>query len=227
MNTVYSNNQVTGMVRSLLLLCLFTILPLTASAQATTPALTVYKEFQPATIYLVDGRQLKVGFANIFLKNNSLLYKSGIETKEANLKTLTKVEFKDRIFYRIDSVLAYQVDTTGNQQLYCAQRIDIAAWKQLKANNSNITNLDLGDLVSYTATDLMDEQDIHFPLINLYYLKLDGKYVLAHERNLKRVLDKEKRRLMSSVMSEPGFSWTSEASLLKLLKYIAPTLNEK
>jgi hypothetical protein len=75
--------------------------------------------------------------------------------------------------------------------------------------------------------DLESEGDIHFPLINLYYLKLDGKYVLAHERNLKRVLDKEKRRLMSSVMSEPGSSWTSEASLLKLLKYIAPSLNEK
>ena len=40
------------------------------------------------------------------------------------------------------------------------------------------------------------------------------------ERNVKRVLDKEKRRLMASVMSEPEFSWTSEKSLLKLLKYI-------
>ena len=36
----------------------------------------------------------------------------------------------------------------------------------------------------------------------------------------KRILDKEKRRLMTSVMSEPNFSWTNEASLLKLLKYL-------
>lgn len=193
---------------------------LTTTAQTTTTVLTVYKEFQPATIHLTDGRLLKVGFANIYLKNSSLLYKSGQDTKEANLKTLTKVDFKDRTYYRIDSVLAYQVDTVGNQQLYCAQRIDFMAWNQLRVNNSNITSLDFGDLMSYTTVDLADEQDIHFPLINVYYLQIDGKYVLAHERSLKRVLNKEKRRLMTSVMSEPGFSWTNEKSLLKLLKYI-------
>lgn len=191
-----------------------------ARAQATTTSLTVYQEFQPATIHLVDGRQLKVGFANIFLKNSSLLYKSGQETKEANLKTLTKVDFKDRTYYRVDSVLAYQVDTVGHQHLYCAQRIDFEAWRGLMINNRIMTNLSVGDLLSYTATNLSDEQDIHFPLVNVYYFQIDGKYVLAHERNLKRVLDKEKRRLMASVMSEPGFSWTSEASLLKLLKML-------
>lgn len=191
-----------------------------AVAQTTTTAVTVYKEFQPATIHLADGRQLKVGFANIFLKNSHLLYKSGQDTKEANMKTLTKVDFKDRTYYRIDSVLAYQVDTVSHQHLYCAQRIDFAAWKQQRVNNSNITTLDFGDLLSYTKIDLADEQDIHFPVINVYYFQIDGKYVLAHERNLKRVLDKEKRRLMESVMSEPGFSWTKEASLLKLLKIL-------
>lgn len=193
---------------------------LTMTAQTTTTALTVYQEFQPATIHLADGRLLKVGLANIFLKNSGLLYKSGQDTKEANLKTLTKVDFKDRTYYRIDSVLAYQVDTVGNKQLFCAQRIDFVAWKGMLVNNHQMTDISLGDMVSYTTADLADEQDIHFPLINVYYLQIDGKYVLAHERNLKRALDKEKRRLMVSVMSEPGFSWTSEASLLKLLKYI-------
>ena len=207
-------------MKKLVLFLLLSIGVLTASAQGTTTMVTVYQAFKPATIHLVDGRQLKVSLANIFLKNSSLLYKSGQETKEANLKTLTKVDFKDRTYYRIDSVLAYQVDTVDNQQLYCSQRIDFAAWKQQKINNSNITNLDFGDLVSYTTINLTDEQDIHFPLINLYYLKLGDKYVLAHERNLKRVLNKEKYRMMLSAMSEPGFSWTSEASLLRLLKLI-------
>lgn len=198
---------------------------LTASAQSTTTALTVYREFQPATIHLVDGRQLKVGFANIFLKNSSLLYKSGQETKEANLKTLTKVDFKDRTYYRIDSVLAYQVDTVNHQQLYCAQRIDFEAWKGLLANNRQMTNYSLSDLLSndmlsFDTVDISAEQDIHFPLVNIYYLQIDGQYVLAHERNLKRVLNKEKRRLMQSAMIAPNFSWTSEESLLMLLKLI-------
>lgn len=193
---------------------------LTATAQPTTTSLTAYKAFQPATIHLLDGRKLKVEFANIFLKNSGLLYISGQDTKEANLKTMTKVEFKDRTYYRIDSVLAYQVDTVNNQPLYCAQRIDLVAWKGLIINNRQLSNISLGDMLTYSATDLSDKRDIQFPVINVYYLKINGKYVLAHERHLKRVLDKEKRRLMASVMSEPGFSWTSEASLLKLLKYI-------
>ena len=163
---------------------------------------------------------MKVGFANIFLKNSGLLYISGQETKEANLKMLTKVDFKDRTYYRIDSVLAYQVDTVNHQPLYCAQRIDVVAWRGMLVNNRQLTNIELGDMVTYSAAELTNQQDIHFPLINVYYLQINGKYVLAHERNLKRVLDKEKRRLMTAVMNEPGFSWTSEASLLKLLKYI-------
>ena len=207
-------------MKRIVLLLLLTTGILAATAQTTTTSLTAYQSFQPATIHLVDGRKLKVDHANIFLKNSGLLYISGHDTKEANLKTMAKVEFKDRTYYRIDSVLAYQVDTVNHQELYCAPRIDVVAWRGLLINNRQLNNIDLGEMVTYSATELVDKQDIHFPLINLYYLKIDGKYVLAHERNLKRVLDKEKRRLMTSVMSEPGFSWTSEASLLKLLKYI-------
>ena len=207
-------------MKRIVLLLLLTTGILAATAQTTTTSLTAYQSFQPATIHLVDGRKLKVDHANIFLKNSGLIYISGHDTKEANLKTMAKVEFKDRTYYRIDSVLAYQVDTVNHQELYCAPRIDVVAWRGLLINNRQLNNIDLGEMVTYSATELVDKQDIHFPLINLYYLKIDGKYVFAHERNLKRVLDKEKRRLMTSVMSEPGFSWTSEASLLKLLKYI-------
>lgn len=207
-------------MKKLVLFLLLSIGVLTASAQGTTTMVTVYQAFKPATIHLVDGRQLKVSLANIFLKNSGLLYISGHDTKEASLQNISTVEFQDRTYYRIDSVLAYQVDTVNHQPLYCAQRIDLVAWKGMIINNRQLDNISLGDMLTYSATELADQHDIHFPLINVYYFQIDGKYVLAHERNLKRVLDKEKRRLMASVMSEPEFSWTSEKSLLKLLKYI-------
>lgn len=207
-------------MKKLVLFLLLSIGVLTASAQGTTTMVTVYQAFKPATIHLVDGRQLKVSLANIFLKNSGLLYISGHDTKEASLQNISTVEFQDRTYYRIDSVLAYQVDTVNHQPLYCAQRIDLVAWKGMIINNRQLDNISLGDMLTYSATELADQHDIHFPVINVYYFQIDGKYVLAHERNLKRVLDKEKRRLMASVMSEPEFSWTSEKSLLKLLKYI-------
>ena len=163
--------------------------------------------------------------ANIFLKNSSLLYISGELTKEANIKNLLRVDFKDRSYIRIDSVLAYQIDTVGSNALFCAKVLDLKAYQQLIRNNSNITNLDLNDLSSmnmfqFTTIDLQDTKDIHFPVIPIYYYRIGNKFVLVHERHLKRAFDKENRRRMESVMNLPGFSWTNEEYLLKILEII-------
>jgi len=196
-----------------------------AIAQEVTTQLTVFPEFRPATVYMADGKKLALPMANIFLKNSSLLYISGELTKEANTKNILRVDFKDRSYIRIDSVLAYQVDTVGKNALYCTKVLDLKAYKQLLTNNSNITNLDLNDLSSmdifqFTTIDLGDTQDIQFPVIPLYYYRLNDKFVFVHERHLKRALNKEMRRRMESVMNLPGFSWTNESFLLKILEVI-------
>lgn len=198
---------------------------LRVAAQEVTPQLTAFPEFRPATATMVDGKKMDIPMANIFLKNSSLLYISGELTKEANTKNLLRVDFKDRSYIRIDSVLAYQVDTVGTNALFCAKVLDLKAYKQLLINNSNITNLNMNDLLSmnmlqYTTVDIGDTQDIHFPVIPLYYYRINDKFVLVHERHLKRFFDKENRRRMESVMNMPGFSWTNEKFLLKILEVI-------
>ena len=198
---------------------------ISASAQEVTTQLTVFPDFRPATVYMTDGKKMDIPMANIFLKNSSLLYLSGEVTKEANIKNLLRVDFKDRSYIRIDSVLAYQIDTVGANALYCAKVLDLKAYKQMLRNNSNITNLDLNDLSSmnmfqFSTIDLQDTKDIHFPVIPLYYYRLGDKFVLVHERNLKRTFDKENRRRMESVMNLQGFSWTDEKFLLKILEVI-------
>lgn len=189
-------------------------------AQQVTPALTVYKEFRPAKVMLADGKILNLSLANIFLKNSSLLYKSGLETKEANMNTVLRVDFKDRSYLRIDTLLAYQVDTVGHDVLYCAQMIDMDSYRQQIANNREITSLDLNDMIGYTTVDLQNEQDIHFPIKNVFVFRINGKFVIAHERSLKRLLTKEKRRILASAIAVPGFSWNDEKSLMDLLKMI-------
>lgn len=198
---------------------------LRVAAQEVTPQLTVFPEFRPATATMADGKKMDIPMANIFLKNSSLLYISGELTKEANTKNLLRVDFKDRSYIRIDSVLAYQVDTVRTNALFCAKVLDLKAYKQLLINNSNITNLNMNDLLSmnmlqYTTVDIGDTQDIHFPVIPLYYYRINDKFVLVHERHLKRFFDKENRRRMESVMNMPGFSWTNEKFLLKILEVI-------
>ena len=163
---------------------------LKVAAQEVTPQLTAFPEFRPATVYTADGKKMEIPMANIFLKNSSLLYISGVLTKEANIKNLLRVDFKDRSYIRIDSVLAYQIDTVGSKALFCAKVLDLKAYQQLLRNNSNITNLDLNDLSSmnmfqFSTIDLQDTKDIHFPVIPLYYYRIGNKFILVHERHLK------------------------------------------
>ena len=76
------------------------------------------------------------------------------------------------------------------------------------------------NMFQFTTIDLQDTKDIHFPVIPIYYYRIGNKFVLVHERHLKRAFDKENRRRMESVMNLPGFSWTNEEYLLKILEII-------
>jgi len=188
--------------------------------QTTTASVTVYNEFRPATIHLTTGKLLRVSLANIFLKNSSLLYVSGTQTKQANIHTLTRVDFPDRVYYRLDTLLAYRIDSIGDDGLYCAQQIDIETWKQMVANNTEFTSIDFGDMVGYSTAELSDYHDLRFPVVNLYFYKIDGKIIKVHERKLKQILNKEQRRKMETVIARKGFSWTDENWLKELFKTI-------
>jgi len=111
-------------------------------AQVRTPKLTVYKQFKPSIITLKDGRKVNQPLTNIFLKNSSLLYMNGTNSMEAKMDNIVSVQFDDRFYVRIDSLLCYQVDTVGNDALYCATIIDIPAYQQQLKNNQVISNLD-------------------------------------------------------------------------------------
>ena len=210
-------------MKHLLLSTILLLATLNGVAQQITPALTVYPDFRPATILLTDGSKLKVPLANIFLKNSSLLYMSGELAKEADLKNVRQVEFDDRTYIRIDSLLAYQVGVVGENALYCAKVIDLQSYKQTIANSANITNLDLSNItnmLSFNTIDAIGKDSVQFPIIPIYYYRLDNQFVLVHERHLKRFLSKEKRRLMESAMNLPKFSWTDEKSLMKMLEML-------
>ncbi|MBR1548109.1 MAG: hypothetical protein IJ637_05225 [Prevotella sp.] len=208
------------MKRTLLFIFIVIVCTGAALAQTITPAVTVYKEFRPAKVFLTSGKTTRLTLANIFLKNSSLLYKSGMQTMEARMETISRVEFSDRTYYRIDTVLAYRIDTIGDDALYRADRIDFEAFYQSRVNNVDITSIDMGDLLQYSTADQANEDDIHFPVVPVYYYRLNGKYVLVHERNIQRVLSKDKRQKLKFMAAQEGFSWTDVESLMTLLKMI-------
>lgn len=203
---------------SLFIITLFSIQ--SVFGQERTTKLTVYPEFKPSIITLSDGRQITQQFTNIFLKNSSLLYMSASVAKEANMANVSSVQFDDRFYVRIDSLLAYQVDSVGNDGLYCATIIDQEAYLQNLKNNQVMTNINFHnfDQVSTTSVDLSNEDDYQFPLINIYYYRLGGKFVRCHDRSLSNVLNKEKKRMLRTFVHMDDFSWSDEKSLLNLLR---------
>jgi hypothetical protein len=190
----------------------------TLQAQVKTTKLTVYKQFKPSEILLKDGRTLLQPLTNIFLKNSSLMYLRGTDAMEANMDNIVSVKFNDRLYVKIDTLLCHQVDTVGHDALYCATVIDQPAYIQQLKNNQVITNMALGDQISTATIDISTEEDYQFPRINIYYYRLNGKFVRVHERNLFRVLNKEQRRMLKTYMSLPDFSWSNEEMLKKILK---------
>ena len=211
---------------TLVITILLATLKVAAQEQEITTAITVFPNFQPATVYLTSGRKMEIPLANIFLKNGALLYMSGNDIKEANMKTLLRAEFGDKVYIRIDSMLACQVDSIGDNALFRTKIIDIKAYKQSRANSANITNLDLTALtttsstLSYNTIEATDKSELQFPIETIYFFRLDDQYIRVHERTLKRTLPKEKRRIMESVMNMPGFSWTNEKLLMTMLEKI-------
>ena len=202
---------------------LFIIMMMAAQSvcgQLKTTKLTVYKEFKPSVIQLTDGRTIKQSLTNIFLKNSHLLYIQGVNAMEANMSNVLSVKFDDRFYVKIDTLLAYQVDTVGNDALYCATVIDQVAYITQLKNNQVITNMSLGDQISTATIDISAEDDYLFPLIDIFYYRYKGEFVRCHERNLGRILPKEKRRMFKTYINMPDFSWTDPNSLLKLLKGI-------
>jgi len=191
-----------------------------AWGQVKTTKLTVYPEFKPSLIQLTDGRTVKQSLTNIFLKNSHLLYLQGSQVMEANMKNVLSVKFDDRLYIKIDTLLVYQVDSVGSDALYCATIIDQDAYHGWLKNNQVITNLSLGEQIQTTTIDLNTDDDFKFPLINIYYYRYNGEFVRCHERNLTRILPKEKRRILKTFEQLPDFSWIKEESLLKLLKGI-------
>jgi hypothetical protein len=209
------------MKKSLLFIIIFVASVVsTYATDGITRRFTVYEQFKPAIIHLATGKTLTQPLANIFLRNSTLLYVSGSHTMQANMNNIEAVEFDDRQYVRIDTLLAYCVDSVGSNKLYCATMIDVDAYRSLLVNNKQLTNISFGDVMQTATVDIEDEKDIDLPTVDKFFYLYNGKFVPVHERNIIRVIPKDKRHIYRSVISLPDFKWTEKDSLMKLLRVL-------
>lgn len=203
-----------------LLYLLFAVFSYAQTSAGESQRTVAYSSYQPAIVTKSDGHTITIRQANIFLKNSHLLFKRGATSLEATIDGIAAVDFRDRHYVRIDSVLAYVVDTIGANRLLCSTRIDMDAYLARLRNNREVTNLQIGDMVSVSTTELSPEEDCVYPLVNYFYFDMNGKIFRAEERTVLRNIDKSKRRLMKTVISLADFTWGDPQSLMKLLKVI-------
>jgi hypothetical protein len=211
------------MIKKTILLTMFVMAALICTAQKRTTQATLYKQFKPSVITLKTGRTIKQPLTNIFLKNGSLVYLNGEYTMEANMETIAAVEFDDRKYININNQLAYMVDSVESNLLYRIDLLDINAYNQNLRNNVNISNMGFeSGAITTTTMDLNSEDDYKLPLFSHFYFLYNGEFVKVHEREVSRVLpkDKEIKRKYRTIIGMDDFSWNKEKSLMQLLKAI-------
>ncbi|MBR3758503.1 MAG: hypothetical protein IKK62_08790 [Bacteroidaceae bacterium] len=179
---------------------------------------TVYETYQPAKVTLTTGKVILQKQANIFLKNGRMLFKNGHFDMEANMAQIKAVEFKDRTYVRVDTILATVVDTVGVNRILCRTLIDLEAFSKQKINDRVLSNFQMTDMqVSATTVDSYDGDNV-YPLFNEFFFEIDGKLVLPHERVIRRMLPKKQRSRLDFYMQQPDFSWSEKASLRLVLE---------
>lgn len=211
------------MIKKTILLTMFVMAALVCTAQQRTTQATLYKQFKPSVITLKTGRTINQSHTNVFLKNGSLVYLNGEYTMEANMETIAAVEFDDRKFININNQLAYMVDSVGSNILYRIDLLDLNAYNQNLRNNINISNMGFeSGAITTTSMDLNSEDDYKLPIFSHYYFFYYGEFVKVHERDISRVLPKDKdlKRKYRTIIGMDDFSWNSDNSLMKLLKAI-------
>ncbi len=181
-----------------------------------------FATFRPAVVTLANGKTVNAPQANVFLKGSVLVYRNPQgRVMEANRRTVRSVDFAERHYERIDTMLYWRVDTVGSNALYCATYIDMLSLRQQILNSRNMTDVQMNSLMLSSTALTANDEDFDLPYTNVYYYRYRGKWVRVHERDIDHALPRNKRQAYKLALSMPGFSWSAPPSLLELLRSIS------
>lgn len=208
-------------MKTIILSLFLTVCASSASAQAVAGKSrfsTFYELFRPGIVHLANGKATRHPQLNIFLRNGRLLFRKGATVMQADMETISRVDFSDAHFVKVDSAMAEVIDTVGSCRLLRTTLIDMDAYRTQLINNREITDIGFGDQISFTAIDPTSEEALLYPLVNFYYFDLGKDIIRVNERSVSHALPKDKRRIMRTIMSDAAFSWSNPAYLKQLLE---------
>lgn len=187
-----------------------------------TNDITLFHAYQPALILLESGKANRQREANVFLKNGALIYKSQGKVMQANMDVVKAVLFGETRFIKVAGKLAEVVDSCGENALVLVRQINIDGLNMEILNNSTITSVDItgSEYIGITRTDVSPDQ-LAYPVDDIYYFMINGKPVLAHERDARRAAGRKRQEAYEKVINDRHFKWTQRESLMEVLKVLS------
>ena len=73
-------------------------------------------------------------------------------------------------------------------------------------------------MINAVSSNERPDSDVQYPLINHFYVEIDGKVVKVDERTLRRMLPRDKQSRFDFYLQMPDFNWTSRNSLTLILE---------
>lgn len=189
--------------------------PIGRSAQVT-----IFPDFKPVTVVMNNGKVTNLRYGNVFMKNSTLVYKQTENgtVMEANMDVVKQIIIDKRTFVNIGKQLAEVVATVGENSVVRVRTIDVETMKAEIMNETNYTNFDMGEVFSFTKSDVFEKEE-PYPLVDQYYLIIDGKKVLAHERSVRNILSR-KRLDAYDAFIRSNFNWGRVGDLERLLRFL-------
>lgn len=212
---------------SLFLFVLAQVMMMAQTPSGRSAQVTLFADFKPVTVVLNNGKVNNLRYGNVFMKNSTLVYKQTEKSTvmEANMDVVKRITIDKRTFINVDRQLAEVVATVGENNVVRVRTIDIETMKAEMMNESNYTNFDMGEVFSFTKSDVFEKEE-PYPLVDKYYLIIDGKKILAHERSVRNLLSR-KRLDDYDAMIRSNFNWGRVGDLERLLRFLTDDGSKK
>lgn len=204
------------------IICFAAMTALSAMAQiegGRTNCVTLYQKYCPAVITLTSGNLNHQKEANIFLKNGALVYKKGSTVMEANMDVIKSVKFGDHQFIKMNKELVEVIDSIGPNLLVLSRIINKEGLEHEILNNSNITNINMGDQLGITRLDANEDQ-LMYPVDETYYFIIGKKTIAVRDRETRVAAGRKKLEEYESVVKSYGFSWKDKECIMQLFKVL-------
>lgn len=203
-----------------------------SAQKCTTSWPYLFPEFEKASVYLNDGRELKQD-VNIHVRKSTLHFLDGDIVKEVEDGKILRAEVGDRVFLCVDGKMIEALKVIGSNfvgslVLGDFDKLNRASGAYGTASNTSAAHraasIELGTsaatYVNYTILKNSKNEGSSLPLTQKYCLIIDGKLYMANRRAIESGLSKERKDTFKAFLKTHKIQWKNPESLVQVLDFL-------